>query len=666
MSDSDGASDVRDHIRRRRRNLGIALGVVAAVAVPTVAALFATHVIEVVVEPADAEASLSRDEGVLLALGRRVFLASGEGAVVAAAEGFSPQRVPLSRSSASRIAVSLDPLPGVITLVVDSDEEFLVRVDGQIVGTEAELVVELAPGTRKVEIEGPGIGLEQEVAVTGRGVAQTFTFTLDAPGTPGVASRLMLEVAAQPSFAHILIDGVAVGTGHYRGSVEPGVHQLAVEAKDHAPYRREFEILDDGRARNLGTIALTPLPAVVSIRSAPTGATVLVDGEYRGDTPLRVEVAAAGEHRLSVRKAGFRSVDDVVRLTPNARVERDYDLSRRSYRARVTANRPAEIAVNGRVVGSAPATIDVADNDEITALAEGYMAKPVRVRPGGDDTREYAFRLVESSRFAFEAAAPETTAPGGIRLRRFAPLRFDVRETDQAPSRPVELSRPFYFAVNETTVAAFRAFKPDFPAGQDAKLPAVSVTWQDAARFCNWLSAQAGLAVAYSFDGAFAKLDLGSTGFRLPTEAEWEAVARYDFARGSVRGRPYPWGAGTTIPPAFANVAGRELRGQGPRYLTDHADNHPGLAPVGTYPPNFNGIHDLAGNVSEWVNDYYRSGPFVPGSGADPLGPSTGTDRVVKGGNYLSADRSALSPGYRAFVANKDEAVGFRVARWIR
>ena len=663
MSDSEGVSVVRRHIQRRRRHLRIALAVVVAVAAPTVALLFATEVIEVVVEPPDADAALSRHGGLLMTLGHRVFLVSGEGSVAVAAEGFAPSQVPVSRGVGNRVAVSLDPLPGIISLVVDSNAEFLVRVDGQLVGTESELVVELAPGAHTVSIQGPGIGLEREIEVAGRGAAQTFTFK---PPAPGAVVRPMIEVAVEPLSARILIDGVFVGTGRYSGPVAAGVHELEVQAEDHAPYRRQFQAATDAGVNDLGTIALSPLPASVSIRSVPAGATVLVDGEYLGDTPLRVQMTPGGERRVSVRKAGFRTASDVLRPQPNARIEREYDLSRTSYRARITTDRPADIAVNGRVVGTAPLTIDVVDDDEIAAVAQGYVAKPVRVRPGGGETREYAFRLVEPGRFAFEAADAEATAPGGIRLRRFAPLRFDARETAQAAPKTVELSRAFYFAVNETTVSAFRAFKPDYPAGQDGNLPAASVTWQDAVRFCNWLSAEAGLTPAYAVRGAFAELDPASPGYRLPTEAEWEAVARYDFARGNVQGRPYVWGAGATIPPGFANVAGRELRSKGARFLDDHVDNHPGVAPVGTYPPNFNGIYDLGGNVSEWVHDFYRAGPFEPGSGADPLGPSSGTDHVVKGGSYLSAERAVLSPGYRAFVANKSESVGFRVARWIQ
>ena len=292
MNGSEGAGDVRRHIRRRRRNLRIALGIVLAVAAPTVAVLFATQVIEVVVAPADADAAISREDGLLLTLGRRVFLASGEGAVNVAAEGFAPQRLPVSRETGSRLSVTLDPLPGIVSLIVESNEEFLVRVDGRLVGTEPELVVELAPGTHNVSIQGPGVGLEREIEVTGRGAAQTFTFTPPEP-----ADRPTLEVAAEPSFASILIDGTVVGTGYYSGQITPGVHQLEVRADDHAPHSRPFDIPAGPGVNDLGTVVLSPLPAIVSIRSRPTGATVLIDGEYRGETPLRVEMAAGGERR---------------------------------------------------------------------------------------------------------------------------------------------------------------------------------------------------------------------------------------------------------------------------------------------------------------------------------------------------------------------------------
>ena len=628
------------------------------------AVLVATHAIEVVVEPADAAAALERKQGALLTVGRRVFLYSGEGVVIVSAEGFFSQDVTVSRSApARRLPLSLQPRPGIVTLVVDSPDGFLVRVDGKIIGAEPKLDVELTPGSHVVTVQGPRIEtIDEAIHVAGRGTRQTFSF---APSLAVAMPSVEFRVAAEPSFARILIDGVPVGTGIYSGPLKPGSHEVTVEADNYAPDRRRLEIPDHVEVTDVGTIILSPLPAIVVVQSSPSGATVLLDGEYRGDTPLELEMDAGREHRLSVRKTGFRHANEILHPQPNARIRRSYELAATSYRAEVTTNIPAQITVNGRTVGDAPLQVDVKDNDEIKALAPGFEATPVRVRPGGGDVRRYAFELLPPARFAYESASPQATAPGGIRLRRFAPLRFDTRVSSDSLPAAVELSRPFYFAVHETTVAAFRSFDPEFAPGLAEDLPVVSVSWQDAARFCNWLSAGAGLPPAYVFGGAFARLDTDSLGFRLPTEAEWEAVARYDFVGGRVRGRPYPWGTSQTIPRAFTNLAGRELRGDGVPFLRDHVDNHRGVAPVGSYPANFNGVYDLAGNASEWVNDYYRAGPFSPGSSRDPLGPQTGTDRVVKGANHLSADRAALLAGYRTFAAHKSATVGFRVARWI-
>lgn len=654
MSDSEGGALTR-HIRQRRGRLTIALAALAAATLLVVALLLATHVVELVIEPA--EATAERQAGLLLTVGHRVFLFSGEGGVTVSADGFFPQEVALVRSATEgKVPVRLEPRPGVVSLVVESTAEFLVRVDGRIVGTEPAIEVELAGGDYVVTVQGPDIAsIEEEIAVTGRGARQTFSF---APVATTVAP-VEFRVSAEPTSARISIDGTPVATGSYVGSLRPGIYRVAVEADDHRPAVRRVDVAAGAASTDLGTVVLAPLPAIVAFDSKPPGATVLVNGDFRGETPVRVEMAAGANHRISIRKASFRQVEDTVTPAPNARMRRFYDLNATAYRAEITANRPARIAVNGRVVGDAPLTVEVKDGDEITALAAGFTARPVRVRPAGGAERRYAFRLVEDAVFAYESAAAQETAPAGIRLKRFPPVRFDVGR------QPLELSRPFYFAVHETTVEAFRAFKPDFAPDAPADQPAVSVTWEDATDFCNWLSAETGLPPAYVQGSAFPKLRPASTGYRLPTEAEWEAIVGYDFAAARVRGRPYPWGAAPSIPRAFANLAGRERRTNG-RFLSDYVDNHEGIAPVAAYPANFNGIHGLAGNVSEWVNDFYRAGPFAPQAAKDPLGPPTGTDHVVKGANHMTADRADLAAGHRTFAAHKSPTVGFRVARWIQ
>lgn len=155
--------------------------------------------------------------------------------------------------------------------------------------------------------------------------------------------------------------------------------------------------------------------------------------------------------------------------------------------------------------------------------------------------------------------------------------------------------------------------------------PVVGISWRDAAAFAAW------------------------AGKRLPTEAEWEYAAR-----GALVDMDYP--NGPEIDPALANY-----------FIRDPAqrDHYIGATvPVGSYPPNGHGLHDMAGNVVEWVADYYDGAYYETSPVEDPAGPETGRFRVIRGGGWHSGPycnrvyyRNAL-PGQWV-----DFAVGFRCAK---
>ena len=148
---------------------------------------------------------------------------------------------------------------------------------------------------------------------------------------------------------------------------------------------------------------------------------------------------------------------------------------------------------------------------------------------------------------------------------------------------------------------------PSYLKGED--LPVDQVSWYDAVKYCNRLSIKNGLNPCYEISSNNVLCDFSKTGFRLPTEAEWEYAAR-----GGTRSEGY-----------FYSGSNR-LNSVGWDWDLGNADPHP----VAQKQPNELGLFDMTGNVWEWCWDWY--GPYSSSSQTDPKGPSFNKYRIVRGG----------------------------------
>jgi formylglycine-generating enzyme required for sulfatase activity len=236
--------------------------------------------------------------------------------------------------------------------------------------------------------------------------------------------------------------------------------------------------------------------------------------------------------------------------------------------------------------------------------------------------------------------------------------------------RTVELTRSFYMATMEITNRQFREFRAGHRSGavQGHNLeldhhPVVQITWEDAAAYCNWLSEQESLPPAYvNAGGKLVAAPTPTTGYRLPTEAEWALVARYP--QGDAL--KYPWGNVLPVAPASGNYADETAKGLVTTTIPDYNDTFPVTAPVDSFKPNALGIYNLGGNAAEWVHDLYMIYPSGTAKvEQDPLGPNEGEFHTIRGASWTHGSVTQLRLSFRDYGNKPRPDVGFRIARYL-
>ncbi|MBI2502227.1 MAG: SUMF1/EgtB/PvdO family nonheme iron enzyme [Candidatus Latescibacteria bacterium] len=252
--------------------------------------------------------------------------------------------------------------------------------------------------------------------------------------------------------------------------------------------------------------------------------------------------------------------------------------------------------------------VDVASNQVVKVEEENLGPRQEQIQAA---TRRLARRLIGAATAL--SPAPMVSLPAGQ-------FQMGSALPGESPTHLVSLSA-FEIDRDEVNQAAYQAFveirQGPLPPAEHPEQPATMVSWTDAAAYCQW------------------------QGKRLPTEAEWEYAAR------GPEGRTYPWGE---APPTAA--------------LARFGGQYKGPVETASLAATPEGLRHLAGNVAEWVQDWWDPSYYAASPPADPQGPAEGDYRVVRGGSW-SSPADELRASARAY-SNPDKGagyIGFRCAR---
>ena len=670
---TDFKAPVSDSKRREPGRLpswtpwGLALGLALIVLLLSLWFVLSARAISLEFAPKAEQLELSG--GPSFQLGERYLMRPGRYQLRARAEGYQPleQGFEVTTEGPSRFQFEFEKLPGRLNLT-SLPEGAKVDIDSERVGQTPLENLPLAPGSHKIRLSAQRYQVhEQTIDIEGLDKQQTLRVELE-PAWAEVSFR------SEPLGAEVRVDGEPLGETPLTAEVGAGNHKVAIILEGYKPWRDSLEVAAN-EPQALPLVELELLPARVHLDTSPPGANITVSGQFAGQTPKTVVVKPNELTRISLSKAGYQTASRTVKLASAEEIQWRPELDPIMGQVRIKAEPAgAELLVDGESRGPANQTLSlIALPHKIRIRKEGYADFETQITPQPGEPLEIQAELLTHAE-AEKARIPEQiVTASGQRMVRIMPGRFRMgaprREQGRRSNeveREVELTRPFYMATTAVTNEQFREFRAKHSSGivqrtslDNDSYPVVRVSWSDAVAYCNWLSQREGLPPAYANEQLITPV---TTGYRLPTEAEWAYAARF----AEDRSLKYPWG--DSLPPEegsgnFADASAKNLL---PGVLEDYNDDYPAASPVGRFEPNALGLYDLGGNVSEWVNDRYQANLIPPGQlERDPLGPKSGAVWVLRGSSWRHASVTELRLSYRDSSASPRDDLGFRIVRYV-
>ena len=628
--------------------------------------------VSIEVQPITAQIQI--EGGFSFKLGRRYLIRTGSYQLTLTNTGYhdSTTQLLVNREQTQTLTFSMRKLPGIVSIATLNLDDARIQIDGVDIGLTPLINVPVEAGDHQLTISKDRyLEYGEAITIEGRNVEQRY----QVPLRPAWA---VVSLVTSPSGANVLVDGEVMGTTPLNVEILQGQRDITLKLSRHKAWQEDFDILA-GEDFSVPLVELVPADGLVFIRSNPSAASVTIGGEFKGLTPLEVALPPNQNHEIVFFKNGYHSRKTSIRMQAEREQELNIDLDPVLASVIIIAEpNDAELYVNGEFKGTANRTIELmAASQHIEIRKQGYVPYTTEftARPGLPQAIRVKLKSLEQARI--ERIKPVIVTAANQSLKLFYAGAFTMgasrREAGRRPNenfRDIKLERPFYLAYKEVSNSEYRLFDDEHSSGtlqgltlDNEAQPVVRVSWTQAALYCNWLSDQESLPNFYDvLDGEIVGFDPQSIGYRLPAEAEWAWVARTD---GSGNQLKYPWGSQLPPPENACNFADATSQAYLGEVMFNYNDGYFATAPIASFTPNQYDIYDMAGNVAEWVHDYYGAMGVIGGVDVDPLGPEDGQFHTIRGSSWAHGSVTELRLSFRDFGEEPRDDVGFRIARYL-
>ena len=473
-----------------------------------------------------------------------------------------------------------------------------------------------------------------------------------------------LKIESNPTDALVFIDGKQIGSTPFNGMISAGQKKIEIRKEGFQPYFETLELYEDGQEK-LKNVSLQAIRRSILLKYFPKEGSLFLDGNLIR-LKESIEIPWNSKSIIRYEAAGYHSKE--IQISESTKII-DFTLEPSYATLKISSIPSSSIFIADKYIGKTPEPLKLlAKKHFITLRADGYAPYSFDLDLKESSFNSYEAKLITLKDHRFINSKAQFSNSAGVTMKRFTPTKMNIGaprgqkgQMANEQLRTVDFDRSFYISEFEITNKQFSLYSGSLVADN---LPVKGVSWEQAAFFCNWLSKQDGLEPFYKTSGSkVIGFQAKSLGYRLPTEAEWEYVARLaNREKTSI----FVWGDEYEVPTSAGNLADLSAKGTVEVYLGDYDDKYTYEAPVGIYGPEISGVYDMSGNVSEWVHDYYSLEP--PDKNRvyfNYMGPEYGESRVVKGSNYTSSSWTELRASFKQSSQEARSEVGFRVARYL-